>query len=183
MKAGDFYFKPNNVIVKVNVPVVITVNEEAGYTSHSTVLHAPEAGIDFDVDPGKDAKKIGFTPTRRQVSFLLRRGGDRDAPVKRHGGGPPRGGVGRELPHFFYVVFRTKEPPCNNGRGTPLFKRFSFFLELILHSCRVLELEVRVRLQFFLAAIVQVFMQFEVHFDRHGHPCRCQGLPQEALGL
>jgi plastocyanin len=64
MKAGDFYFKPNNVIVKVNVPVVITVNEEAGYTSHSTVLHAPEAGIDFDVDPGKDAKTIGFTPTR-----------------------------------------------------------------------------------------------------------------------
>jgi plastocyanin len=64
MQAGDFYFKPNNVIVKVNVPVVITVKEEPGFASHSIVLHAPEAGIDFDVDLGRDTKTIRFTPTR-----------------------------------------------------------------------------------------------------------------------
>jgi len=64
MKGGDFYFKPNEVIVKVNVPVEITIKEEPGYTSHNIVLHAPEAGIDFDVDLGTDAKTIRFTPTR-----------------------------------------------------------------------------------------------------------------------
>ncbi len=64
MKAGDFYFKPDTIIVKKNVPVVITVKEEPGFASHSIVLHAPEAGIDFDVDLGRDAKTIRFMPTR-----------------------------------------------------------------------------------------------------------------------
>lgn len=64
MKAGDFYFRPNNVVVKKNVPVVLMVKAEPGFASHSIVLHAPEAGIDFDVDLGKEAKTIRFTPTR-----------------------------------------------------------------------------------------------------------------------
>jgi plastocyanin domain-containing protein len=75
MKAGDFYFKPNTVIVKKNVPVVITVKEEPGFASHSIVLHAPEAGIDFDVDLGTDAKTIRFTPTRAgRYSFYCDKG-------------------------------------------------------------------------------------------------------------
>lgn len=64
MKGGDFYFIPNDVIVKVNVPVEITIRKEPGFSTHSIVLHAPEAGIDFDVDLGTDAKTIRFTPAR-----------------------------------------------------------------------------------------------------------------------
>jgi plastocyanin domain-containing protein len=64
MTGGDFYFKPNYVIVKVNVPVAISIRKEPGFASHSIVLHAPEAGIDFDVDLDTTAKTIAFTPTK-----------------------------------------------------------------------------------------------------------------------
>jgi plastocyanin domain-containing protein len=64
MVGGDFYFKPNDIVVKKNVPVEITIRKEPGLASHSIVLHAPEAGMDFDVDLGTDAKTIRFTPTR-----------------------------------------------------------------------------------------------------------------------
>lgn len=64
MVAGEYYFKPNYVIVKVNKPAEITIKQEPGFASHSIVLHAPDAGIDFDVDLGADAKTIKFTPTK-----------------------------------------------------------------------------------------------------------------------
>ncbi len=64
MTGGDFYFRPNHVIVKRNVPVVIMIKKEAGMTTHSIVLHAPEAGIDFDVDLDTSAKAIRFTPVK-----------------------------------------------------------------------------------------------------------------------
>ncbi len=64
MVGGDFYFKPKYVVVKKNVPVVIMITKEPGLTSHSIVMHAPEAGIDFDVDLDRQAKTIRFTPTK-----------------------------------------------------------------------------------------------------------------------
>lgn len=64
MEGGDFYFKPNDIIVKVNVPVSITIRKGPDFDPHSIVLHAPEAGMDFDVELGKDAKTITFTPTK-----------------------------------------------------------------------------------------------------------------------
>ena len=64
MLAGSYFFKPNDIIVKVNTPVEITIKKEPGYVPHNIVLHAPEAGIDFDVDLGKETKVIKFTPTK-----------------------------------------------------------------------------------------------------------------------
>ncbi len=64
MISGSYYFKPNDVIVKVNVPVEITIKKEPGAAPHDIVLHAPEAGIDFDVELRTDPKVIKFTPTR-----------------------------------------------------------------------------------------------------------------------
>jgi len=64
MLAGEFYFKPNDVIVKKNVPVEISIKKEPGYAAHSLVLHAPETGIDLNVALGTDAKTIRFTPTK-----------------------------------------------------------------------------------------------------------------------
>jgi plastocyanin domain-containing protein len=64
MTSGEYYFKPNLIIVKKSVPVEITITEEPGFISHSIELHAPQAGIDFDVDLGTDAKTIRFTPTK-----------------------------------------------------------------------------------------------------------------------
>ena len=64
MLAGSYFFKPNDVIVKVNVPVEITIKKEPGFVPHNIVLHAPEAGIDFKVELSTDPKVIRFTPTK-----------------------------------------------------------------------------------------------------------------------
>jgi plastocyanin domain-containing protein len=62
--AGSYFFKPNDVIVKVNVPVEITIKKESGFAPHDIVLHAPEAGIDFKVELSTEQKVIKFTPTK-----------------------------------------------------------------------------------------------------------------------
>ena len=60
---GGYYFDPNYIVVKVNVPVELKVRKEAGYVPHDIVVKAPEAGINFSESLGKEAKVIKFTPT------------------------------------------------------------------------------------------------------------------------
>ena len=60
---GSYYFNPNDIVVKVNVPVELVVKKE-GSTPHSIFLKAPEAGIDFNVTLGNEPKTIKFTPTK-----------------------------------------------------------------------------------------------------------------------
>ncbi len=64
MVGGSYYFKPNDVIVKVNLPVEITIKKESGIIPHNIVLHAPKAGIDFEVELSTEPKVIKFTPTK-----------------------------------------------------------------------------------------------------------------------
>ena len=61
---GSYYFDPNVIVVKVNVPVELKVKKAGGATPHSISLKAPEAGIDFSVSLGKEPKSIKFTPTK-----------------------------------------------------------------------------------------------------------------------
>lgn len=61
---GSYYFDPNDIVVKVNVPVELVVRKAGGSTPHSFFLKAPEAGIDFNVTLGKEPKTIKFTPTK-----------------------------------------------------------------------------------------------------------------------
>ena len=61
---GEYYFKPNHIIVKVNVPVEMTVRKEASVVPHNIVVHAPDAGIDFSEAIAKDPKVIKFTPKK-----------------------------------------------------------------------------------------------------------------------
>ena len=42
---GNYFFRPNRVIVKVNVPVEFGVTLERGIVPHSLVIDAPQAGI------------------------------------------------------------------------------------------------------------------------------------------
>jgi len=62
--AGGYFFDPNVIVVKVNVPVELRVRKESGVTPHNIVLKAPEAGIDFSVSLGTTPKSITFTPTK-----------------------------------------------------------------------------------------------------------------------
>ncbi len=62
--AGSYFFKPNHVAVKVNVPVEIAIKKEPGVAPHDMVLHAPEAGVDFKMELSTEPKVIKFTPTK-----------------------------------------------------------------------------------------------------------------------
>ncbi len=61
---GSYYFDPNVIVVKVNVPVELRVRKESGITPHNMVLKAPEAGINFSVSLSTTPKSITFTPTK-----------------------------------------------------------------------------------------------------------------------
>lgn len=61
---GGYYFDPYKIIVKINVPVELSVRKDAGMVPHNIAVKAPEAGIDFDVDMEKTPKPIRFTPTK-----------------------------------------------------------------------------------------------------------------------
>jgi len=61
--AGSYFFEPNYIIVRVNVPVELTVKKEPG-TPHSLVIKAPDAGMDVKESLSTEPKVIRFTPTK-----------------------------------------------------------------------------------------------------------------------
>ena len=61
---GGYFYDPNYVIVKVNVPVEITVKKEAGFVPHDFVIKAPEAGINVQELMEDKPKVVKFTPTK-----------------------------------------------------------------------------------------------------------------------
>jgi len=63
IEGGAYFFKPNRVIVKSNVPVELTVSVSRSLIPHSFVIQAPEAGIAVDENLSSQAKNIRFTPT------------------------------------------------------------------------------------------------------------------------
>jgi plastocyanin len=60
---GSYYFDPNYIVVKANIPVELSVKKD-GYVPHDIVVKAPEAGIDFEQSLDRKAKSIKFTPTK-----------------------------------------------------------------------------------------------------------------------
>ena len=63
IEGGSYFFKPNHVIVQVNVPVELTVSVERSLIPHTIVIQSPEAGITVDQSLSSDAKTIRFIPT------------------------------------------------------------------------------------------------------------------------
>jgi len=61
---GSYFYDPNYIVVKVNVPVELKIRKESGVTPHNFILQAPEAGMNINVDLGTDATVIAFTPTK-----------------------------------------------------------------------------------------------------------------------
>lgn len=64
---GEYYFEPNHIVLKVNVPVEFKV-KKAKDTSwlipHDIVAKAPESGIDFKVSLKTEPQSVKFTPTK-----------------------------------------------------------------------------------------------------------------------
>jgi plastocyanin domain-containing protein len=62
---GDYFFRPNQIIVKVNVPVELRFKKESGFVPHNIMIDAPEAGIQFDLDlKSKEFRSVEFTPSK-----------------------------------------------------------------------------------------------------------------------
>ncbi len=61
---GSYFFDPNYIIVKVNVPVELKIRKEPGITPHNFIIQAPGAGMNINVDLGTDATIVAFTPTK-----------------------------------------------------------------------------------------------------------------------
>ena len=61
---GSYFFKPNYIILKVNVPVELKLSKESGMTPHDFILNAPEAGMDIKVDLSTEPQVVTFTPTK-----------------------------------------------------------------------------------------------------------------------
>ena len=62
--AGSYFFKPNHIVVKANVPVEFVARKEPGMAPHDLVIKAPETGVSFQEDLGNEPKKIAFRATR-----------------------------------------------------------------------------------------------------------------------
>ena len=62
--SGSYFFKPDRIVVKANVPVELLASRESGITPHNLVIQAPEAGVSVDEELGTDPKKISFTPRK-----------------------------------------------------------------------------------------------------------------------
>jgi len=61
---GGYFYNPNYVVVKVNVPVELSVRKESGMTPHDFVIKAPEAGIVVSVSLDAKPQIVKFTPTK-----------------------------------------------------------------------------------------------------------------------
>ena len=61
---GEYFYKPNHIVVQVNKPVELRVKKQGGFIPHNIIVKAPEAGIDFKVELKDEFQTIRFTPTR-----------------------------------------------------------------------------------------------------------------------
>lgn len=63
IEGGSYFFRPNRVIVKANIPVELAISVGSSLIPHTFVIQAPEAGIAVDESLSSTAKSIRFTPT------------------------------------------------------------------------------------------------------------------------
>ncbi len=64
---GEYYFDPNHIVLKVNVPVEFKVKkakDTSWFIPHDIFAKAPEAGIDFKVSLTTEPQIVKFTPTK-----------------------------------------------------------------------------------------------------------------------
>jgi plastocyanin domain-containing protein len=61
---GEYFFEPNHIIVKINVPVELSVKKNAGFVPHNISMNSPEAGMKFEESLSSDATPVRFTPSK-----------------------------------------------------------------------------------------------------------------------
>ena len=61
---GSYFFDPNHIVVKVNVPIELSVRKESGVAPHNIVIDAPDAGVRVDEEVEDEPQTIHITFTR-----------------------------------------------------------------------------------------------------------------------
>jgi plastocyanin domain-containing protein len=61
---GEYFYDPDYIIVKVNVPVELKIRKEPSIVPHNIIAKESDAGIDFKESIGTDPKVIKFTPKK-----------------------------------------------------------------------------------------------------------------------
>lgn len=61
---GGYFFEPDHIIVKVNVPVELTIKKESGIVPHNIIINAPEAGMDINESLSDKPKIIQLIPKK-----------------------------------------------------------------------------------------------------------------------
>lgn len=64
---GEYFFKPGHIVVKVNVPVKLIVRKTSRIVPHDIVMDAPEAGINFKINFGRDGEEVHFIPKKTGI--------------------------------------------------------------------------------------------------------------------
>lgn len=67
--AGNYFFRPDRIVVKANRPVELSVSKEPGLVPHSFALRIPAEQIDLD-------EELGVKP--RTIRFIIRQPGRYD---------------------------------------------------------------------------------------------------------
>ncbi len=62
--AGDYFYDPDHINVKANVPVEITIKKDSRIAPHNITIEAPEAGIEVSESLRTKPKVLRFTPTK-----------------------------------------------------------------------------------------------------------------------
>jgi len=67
---GNYFYDPNYIIVKKDVPVELIVMKKRGIVPHNIVIKETGADIVFKEDIGSDKKIIRFTPKKAGRFFF-----------------------------------------------------------------------------------------------------------------
>ena len=68
--AGSYFFKPNHIVVKANVPVELVASKESGMAPHDLVIQGPDGSTLVQEDLSTEPKKIAFT-ARKPGKYTL----------------------------------------------------------------------------------------------------------------
>lgn len=61
---GNYFFRPDRITIKVNVPVEFRIRREPGMVPHNFVINAPQAGVQLSETMPKAARSVRATFTR-----------------------------------------------------------------------------------------------------------------------
>ncbi len=61
---GSYFYNPDYIIVKKNIPVEFVIKKNPGIVPHNIVINGPEAGTDIRESIGTKQKVIRFTPKK-----------------------------------------------------------------------------------------------------------------------